>query len=391
MTSTNSDLAERGRNVECKEEETHLRHENGNTNSMASNFSRKNLLSTENTTDVIFIHNENKSECEDSSDDDDTLSNKTEIGDDERKNKDGRLNKTPFGSHGEESGLSISEDENEFKNSSLEDPDHRYKKKDIHMTHEGSPVFYLEPGDWEKSDLGKIKKNTRSSSSPQSFSPSSHLPDNNKSSFTHHLAIKKPNSCPRIPSPLSLTIPSNPGPGARKPIIPPSTRRLFSPQTVYNPLLSRLHQSESMQTLPECDSYECVSPQTGERVRSFSSSSNQRISNNNYRQSFGSGSFSGQVSPLGRISPLARSESAFFPSPIKRGSIFNESVEMPINNRNTSHNMKRTFPATFNQLRHRKTAIPLLCSRTAVMVRIHSITAMHYVYDIIGRNTVCFF
>ena len=75
MTSTNSDLAESsGRNVECKEEETHLRHENGNTNSMASNLSRKNLLSSENITDVVFIHTENKTECEDSSDDNDTLS-----------------------------------------------------------------------------------------------------------------------------------------------------------------------------------------------------------------------------------------------------------------------------------------------------------------------------
>ena len=78
MTSTNLDLAESSRrNVECKEEETYLRHENGNTNSMASNVSQKNLLSCENRTDVLFIHNENKTECEDSSDDDDTLSNKT--------------------------------------------------------------------------------------------------------------------------------------------------------------------------------------------------------------------------------------------------------------------------------------------------------------------------
>ena len=206
--------------------------------------------------------------------------------------------------------------------------------------------------------MKKAMDHYRSASSPLSSTPKGE-----ESASTHnYLSSSKPNSCPRIPSPLSLVIPSNGTSGIKKTTFPPS-RRLLSPQTVYNPLLSRLHQSESMQSLPEDSSCDCTgSNKIGERVRSFSSSSNQKSCHNIYRQSFGSGSFSG------RVSPLARSESVFFASPVKRGCVANDTMGIPINNRSTGQHHKRT-PATFNHMRHRKTAIPLLCSRSAAMVR----------------------
>jgi hypothetical protein len=234
---------------------------------------------------------------------------------------------------------------------SFKDPNIAHQGLESKSGHESSPVFYLEPSDWEKENIKKTMNYYRSSSSPTS----ANIKIENNSSSHNYLSTSKPNSCPRIPSPLSLNIPLNNLPGIRKPSIPQS-RRLLSPQTIYNPLLNRIHQSESMQTLPECCSCDCISTKIGERVRSFSSSSNQRSCNNIYRQSFGSGSFSGQVSPL--VSPLPRSESAYFASPVKRGSVVNA----------TGHNIKR-LPAAFNHMRHRKTAIPLLCSRSAAMVR----------------------
>lgn len=133
-----------------------------------------------------------------------------------------------------------------------------------------------------------------------------------------------------------------------------------------------------MQTLPECGSWDCNSTnKTGERVRSFSSSSNQRSCNNIYRQSSGSGSFSGLVSPL------SRSDNVFFASPVKRGTVVNESMGNTPSNRNNGHNHKR-LPTSFHHMRHRKTAIPLLCSRSAAMVRNDTIL-------IIIINIICIF
>ena len=325
-------------------------------NKMASDSTANHLASHQNTTKNVD-RNELKTFDHSSDDEDDTLSNILETDNDEDTTDEDVLLEQQLGGDDELSDV--------FKdNKKLLVPNSQNQNSEggealSNISPKESPVFYLEPSDWEKANLRKtMQNNQRSSSTPQS----SNVQFENIPNLHNHLIAKKPNSCPRIPSPLSLSIPLNSSTGVRKPNVP-QTRRLLSPQTVYTPLLSRMHQSESMQTLPECSSFDGNRNQTGERVRSFSSSSNPRSCHNIYRQSFGSGSFSGQVSPL------ARSESAFFASPVKRGSVVNESMGIPINNRGTSHNLKRP-PATINHMRHRKTAIPLLCSRAAVMVSI---------------------
>ena len=295
-----------------------------------------------------------------SSDDDDTLSNKSGNGDDGENEDDDVLMDTPMGSFSDTTILP--NDNTELKFDCSKDANEPSEETKRDKSHEGSPVFYLEPSEWEKANHKKAMDYYRSTSSPLSSSPKI----DDTSSHQIYIPASKPNSCPRIPSPLSLVIPSNGTSSIPKPALP-SCRRLLSPQTVYNPLLSRLHQSESMQTLPEYSSCDCTGEtgslnKTGERVRSFSSSSNPKSCHNLYRQSFGSGSFSG------RVSPLARSESVFFASPVKRGCVANETMGIPINNRSTGLPQKR-IPVSFNHLRHRKTAIPLLCSRSAAMVR----------------------
>ena len=291
-----------------------------------------------------------------SSDDDDTLSNKSDNGQEAENEDDDMSVDTPLGSFSDTSILP--NDCTTLKGASSKDLNDPGEDTQRNKSHESSPVFYLEPTEWEKANLKKTMDYYRSTSSP--LCTSHHVEDN--ASHQHYISASKPNSCPRIPSPLSLVIPSNGTSGVKKPAIP-SCRRLLSPQTIYNPLISRLHQSESMQTLPEYSSCDCTGPnKTGERVRSFSSSSNPKSCHNLYRQSFGSGSFSG------RVSPLARSESVFFASPVKRGCVVNESNGITITNRSTGQPHKR-IPTSFNHLRHRKTAIPLLCSRSAAMVR----------------------
>ena len=339
MTSTDLNM-ESGSHAKCVED-GYLNNENGSHKNVSSNNRKRDSLGlghaseemnqTENTT------NEN------SSDDDDTLSNNTENDEDEKNTEEEEDVVIEPAMESQDSVFS------EFQNrASFKGPNTIHQVVDSSSGNDGNPVFYLGPSAWEKENLRKTINCYRSTSSP---TPSNMQIENNSSSHSH-VSTSKPNSCPRIPSPLSLNIPLNNLPGIRKPSIPQS-RRLLSPQTVYNPLLNRIHQSESMQTLPECCSCDCISTKIGDRVRSFSSSSNQRSCNNIYRQSFGSGSFSGQVHP-----PLSRSESAYFASPVKRGSVVNA----------TGHNIKR-LPAAFNHMRHRKTAIPLLCSRSAAMVR----------------------
>ena len=321
-----------------------LSNENGSHNNVSSNNRKSDPLSSEQTYEernrISNVSTEN------SSDDDDTLSNNTENGENAEEKEEEVAIEPEMES--QDSVFSEFESSAQSDIDRLKGPDTVQQGVESNTGHEGSPVFYLEPSDWEKENLRKTINYYRSSSSPTS----SNMQIENNSISHNYVSTSKPNSCPRIPSPLSLSIPLNNLPGIRKPSIPQS-RRLLSPQTVYNPLLNRIHQSESMQTLPECCSCDCISTKIGERVRSFSSSSNQKSCNNIYRQSFGSGSFSGHVH-----SPLSRSESAYFASPVKRGSVVNA----------TGHNIKR-LPAAFNHMRHRKTAIPLLCSRSAAMVR----------------------
>ena len=351
MTSTETRMETRS-HISSEDKST-PKNNNGSNTTSRSNVTA-NFQSTHHESDRI-TSGENTNYLLSSDDDDDTLSNKSENGED-GENEDGDvLIDTPLGSYNDQN--SLPDDTSDFKSGNLEDSNKPINDTKRDQRHEGSPVFYLEPSDWEKANMKKAMDHYRSASSPLSSNPK--IEDS--ASSHNYLTSSKPNSCPRIPSPLSLVIPSNGTSGVKKSTHPPC-RRLLSPQTVYNPLLSRLHQSESMQTLPEYSSCDCTgSNKTGERIRSFSSSSNKSC-NNIYRQSFGSGSFSG------RVSPLARSESVFFASPVKRGSVANETMGIPINNRSTGQHHKRS-PATFNHMRHRKTAIPLLCSRSAAMVR----------------------
>ena len=159
----------------------------------------------------------------------------------------------------------------------------------------------------------------------------------------------------------------------------PSKSRLQSPLAIQNPLLGRLHHSESMQTLHEYESYNYHDKKKAARVRSYSSSSNPKSCYSLYRQSFGSGTFSGPP-----ISPHSSNTSARVISPIKRRSTVNDFMSMPTYAQGNSHNsMRRQLFTTSNGLngngiipgrnslnsgRQRKTAIPILCSRAAVMV-----------------------
>ena len=369
---------ESARHIICGENQ-HLINTNGKLKELPQN-KLETILSSQNSTEDTDTSEDNTGG--NSTDDDDTLSNKTEPGDDEINVACEKTINLPVENIEEES--SFSEDSNEFAiRIPGRIPPHCHDK--TNNVPEGSPpVFYLEPGDWEppKSNLTM----PRNCSSPSLLYSTTQ--GDSKYSSGNHRYVSKPNNCQRIPSPLSLSPPCSSISGLRKPIIQQS-RRLLSPQTLYNPLLSRLHQSESMQTLPECGNFNCSDTKTGERVRSYSSSSNQRSCHNLYRQSFGSGSYSGP------LSPLSTSGSIFFTSPVKRGSIVNDSMAIPTNNKANGHNLIRrqvfSVPTvsnnnsgvminrnSMNYVRQRKTAIPLLCSRAVVMVRtIHKQTHTH--------------
>ena len=304
-----------------------------------------------------------------SSDDDETLSDITETGEDVEKVAEDMILNSPLGDNENDSNTDKSC--NDLSIEQLEGISENDKSR---STHEGSPVFYLEPGDWEKPDYNPTMERNSFSPLPQFFNAQGEK----RCSSVKHSSLLKSSKSQRVPSPLCFSPPRGTLSALRKPIIQQS-RRLPSPQTLYNPLISRLHQSESMQTLPECNSYQFSDTKTSERVRSYSSSSNRPSCHNLYRQSFGSGSYSGT------LSPLSISGNLFFTSPVKRGSIINDSMTIPtIGNANGQNLLRREeFPVqnivnniggiqnrnSTNSVRHRKTAIPLLCSRAAVMVR----------------------
>ena len=309
-----------------------------------------------------------------SSDDDETLSNTTETGDAEFTNAC-QLKINCSGKNSDETKPDCNYCGGHKEVEVLLDNVADDAAKKCCANHENHSVFYLEPEDWQKSDRDSTVASTSTSSSPLLLAHQEVA----KTILLNSTIAPQYKNCQQLASNRSIDPFTSHTFGVKQAAsLQPLKSRLQSPLTIQNPLLSRLHHSESMQTLHEYESYNFRYKKKAARVRSYSSSSNPKSCYSLYRQSFGSGTFSGP------ISPRSLNTNACVISPIKRRSTVNDFMAMPTNGQGNSHNsMRRQLFTTSNGLngngtlpgrsalnsgRQRKTAIPVLCSRAAVMV-----------------------
>ena len=189
-------------------------------------------------------------------------------------------------------------------------------------TREKSPVFYLDPVDWARTE--------------------SPIPTR----------CTSPLSRPALKTIPSVTI-NKPYHGHGK----PHNRLLYSPPGLR---IGRLQQSESLETLPEHSRLRNGTIQQPpdiftfnnhpNRIRSLSTSGHSKSTTKPHlhRQSFGSGS-------------------SLITSPIKRGTTVEDRPYFPLEKHGVTR--KLSAPLVGDNSRLRKTAIPIICARAAAMVK----------------------